>query len=210
MGRRRIVTAIVVYAVLAGIALAWIGLRGEGFGAPSMLGSSATVRGFISVGLGLALALGVIASTRVLVRRADWARELHISFRALLGPATGREIAILALTSGVAEELFFRSALQPAAGYVVASLAFGLVHFGGRHLLPWTLWAMAMGFALGALFAVTGSVVGCIAAHVLINYENLHFIAGHDPRADEPPPTGAQKPSPPTLIGTRRRAGTPQ
>lgn len=170
------------------------------------MGGSRWLRLGFSLGLGLVLALGVIASTRWLVRRTTWARDLHVAFRGVLGPVSGVEIAVFALTSGVAEELFFRAALQPATGYVAASLLFGLVHFGGRRLLPWTLWAVVMGFALGALYALTGELLGCVVAHVWINYENLHFIAGHEPTGAAPP----RVPRAPTLIGARRRAGNPQ
>lgn len=170
------------------------------------LDASRSTRLSLSLGLGVALALAVIGSTRWLVRRTTWARDLHVAFRGVLGHVSGFEIAVFAITSGVAEELFFRAALQPAAGYVLTSVLFGLVHFGGRRLLPWTLWAMAMGFALGALYALTGELLGCVVAHVWINYENLHFIAGHEPAGAAP----GLVPRAPKLIGARRRAGNPQ
>lgn len=202
------VTAFVVYGILGVGALTWMSTRSGGPEAranDSLLADLSTFsRLGLSLVLGLILAAVVIVSTRTLVRRTGWARDLHVSFRALLGPISGAEIAVFALTSGIAEELFFRGALQPAVGYVAASLTFGAIHFGGKKLLSWTLWAVAMGFALGAVFAITGELLGCIVAHVLINYENLHFIAGHDPKAAEP----VQAPTAPNLIGARRRAGS--
>lgn len=205
VSRRRIVSAFVVYGALAAIAVVWLLARDDA--AAPWMSASRTARLGLSLGLGVALAVSVIASTRWLVRRTGWARDLHVRFRGVLGPVSGFEIAVFAISSGVAEELFFRAALQPTVGYVTASVLFGLVHFGGRRLLPWTLWAAAMGFALGAVYALTGELVGCVVAHVWINYENLHFIAGHEPAGAAPGPV----PRAPTLIGSRRRAGgTPE
>src|SRR5690349_11427461 len=47
--------------------------------------------------IGFAVGLGVVWLTRVATRNFQWARELHGSFRDLLGPLTGQEIIILAL-----------------------------------------------------------------------------------------------------------------
>ena len=65
---------------------------------------------------GVAVGLAVVGLTRVAVRYFQWARDLHASFRDLLGPLTGREIVILAVGSSIGEELLFRGALQPLLG----------------------------------------------------------------------------------------------
>jgi len=156
-----------------------------------------------SLGAGIVLATLVIVSTRVLVRRTRWARELHVALRGVLGPLSSRHILLFALLSGVAEELFFRGALLPVAGFWVSSLLFGLLHIGpSRRFLPWTVWAVAMGFAFGAIFWATGELVGCLLAHVWINYENMHFIEAHDPEEERHP----RRPTPdePSLVGARR------
>src|SRR5260221_9935865 len=44
--------------------------------------------------IGIALGLAVVGLTRIATRKFTWARELHASFRDLLGPLTGREIVI--------------------------------------------------------------------------------------------------------------------
>jgi membrane protease YdiL (CAAX protease family) len=137
-----------------------------------------------SLGAGIVVAALTLAFTRVVVRRARWARELHVAFREMLGPSLdGVTIAVLALASGLGEEIFFRGALQPSFGLVLTSFVFGVVHVGpDRRFLAWTLWALVMGFVLGAVHEATGSLLGAIVAHVAINYENLHFIASYDPR----------------------------
>lgn len=99
----------------------------------------------------------------------------------------------LAFFSGVGEEVFFRGALQPSFGLVPTSLLFGLLHIGpDRRFFAWTPWALAMGFLLGGIYEATGSLGGCIVAHVAINYANLRFIATHDPACR----TGGRRVSP--------------
>ena len=127
---------------------------------------------------GVILGLGVVALSRVAVARTTWARELHTSFRHVLGPVTSREIVILALASAIGEELMFRGALMPWVGLVPQALLFTVLHIGpGRRFLPWTASALALGLALGALARVTGDLGGVIAAHFTINFANLRFIA---------------------------------
>ena len=95
----------------------------------------------------------------------------------LLGKPSARECVALGLASGVAEEAFFRGALQPALGWLLASLIFGLVHFAPRReLLPWTGFALGAGMLLGGLFEWTGNLVAPIVAHVVINAVNLRRL----------------------------------
>jgi len=157
----------------------------------------------LSLGAGIALAGSVIVSTRRLVRRTRWARELHVAFRGVLGPLSSRHILLFALLSGIAEELFFRGALLPVAGVWMSSLLFGLLHIGpSRRFFAWTVWAVAMGFAFGAIFWATGELVGCVLAHGWINYENMHFIEAYDPNSEGRP--RRVTPDEPSLVGARR------
>jgi membrane protease YdiL (CAAX protease family) len=129
--------------------------------------------------LGVGFGLGVVALTRLLVAHTAWCRQLHGDFRSLLGDLSPREIAILAMSSAIGEEVFFRGALQPWLGLAPQAILFGLLHIGPtRRFLPWTLWALGMGFAFGGLVTLTGDLGGAIAAHFTINFLNLHFIAG--------------------------------
>ena len=49
----------------------------------------------LSLALGLALGVLVVLATRVLVRRARWARQLHSGFRELLGPLSVHALVAL-------------------------------------------------------------------------------------------------------------------
>jgi membrane protease YdiL (CAAX protease family) len=132
--------------------------------------------------LGLGIAVATVASTRLLVSRTAWARELHLTLRAaLLGLPAGR-VAQLALLSSVSEELLFRGALMPTLGLWGSSLLFGVLHVSPRGTyFAWALWALVMGLLFGALFAASGTLLAPILAHALINYENMQYIIHYDP-----------------------------
>jgi membrane protease YdiL (CAAX protease family) len=128
-------------------------------------------------GFGIALGLAVVGLTRLATRHFQWARDLHASFRDLLGPLTVREIVILALASSVGEELLFRGALGPWLGVWLQAAVFALLHVGpGRRFLPWTASAFGLGLAFGLLAKWTGNLGGPIAAHFVINFLNLRYI----------------------------------
>ncbi len=127
--------------------------------------------------LGAAVGLSVVGLTRVATNHFQWARDLHSSFRDLLGQLTGREIVILALASSIGEELLFRGALLPWLGLWWQGVVFALLHVGpGKRFLPWTLSAFVLGVGFGALAQRTHSLGGPIAAHFMINFLNLRFI----------------------------------
>jgi uncharacterized protein len=130
--------------------------------------------------LGLAIGLLVVWLTRLATRHFRWARQLHASFRDLLGPLATRDIVILALASSVGEELLFRGALLPWLGVWVQAVVFALLHIGpGKRFLPWTASAFALGAGFGWLALATESLGAPIAAHFAINFLNLRFIVKH-------------------------------
>jgi uncharacterized protein len=127
--------------------------------------------------IGFAFGLLIVGATRLATKRFQWARDLHASFRDLLGPLTGKEIVILALASSIGEELLFRGALLPWFGVWIQGIIFALLHVGpGRRFLPWTLSALVLGIAFGWLAVWTKNVGGPIAAHFAINFLNLRYI----------------------------------
>ncbi|KPK15602.1 MAG: hypothetical protein AMJ62_08790 [Myxococcales bacterium SG8_38] len=134
----------------------------------------------VSLGLGLGVALVVVALTPRLVERAEWARALHAELKTIIAPLSKPEITMLALASGVAEEIFFRGAMQPVLGLVVASLIFGAFHLGPRKAFPaWAIWAFALGLLFGIIFELTGTLWGPVLAHVWINQRNMLFLRRH-------------------------------
>ncbi len=96
----------------------------------------------------------------------------------MLGPLEGAEIVALALLSGLAEEIFFRGAMQAALGWPIATLAFALLHTGpGRAYRAWTLYAALAGLVLAGLVVWRGTLLGAIVAHAVVNGVNLKLLS---------------------------------
>jgi membrane protease YdiL (CAAX protease family) len=145
-----------------------------------------SVRVGSSLLLGLALAVVLVASTRIAVRRWAWAQKLHSDLRPVAKNLTVPSIVIIAVLSSFGEELFFRGFLTPLVGIVPQAALFGLAHqVSGRSRWVWITWASLVGLFLGWIFVLTGSLVGSVAAHALVNGYNLMFLRSHDPSAKE-------------------------
>jgi len=151
-------------------------------GAESMRVASA----IMSVGFGAVVGAGTLAATRVLMRRAAWARALHADLRPVVQGADDATIAVIALASGIGEEILFRGLLVPAVGVIASSLLFGVVHqVRGRARWGWMAWAALTGLLFALIFRLTGSLLGPIVAHVAINAVNLRRLRDAAP---QPPP----------------------
>jgi membrane protease YdiL (CAAX protease family) len=136
---------------------------------------------------GVVLALVTIQASRFFVKQWGWARMLHADLRPSIRHAGDGTLLVLGLTSGIGEELFFRGLLTPALGLVLSSVAFGAVHqLRGRTGWIWSCWAGVMGFLFGALFLLTGSLLGPIVAHAAINVMNLRFLRDTDVEQKKP------------------------
>jgi len=136
----------------------------------------------MSAVLGLALALTLVILTRVSVLRFDWARRLHLDLRPIARRLTATQIVLLAGFSSLGEELLFRGLLQPWLGVLPVALLFGICHqLPGPSRWVWIGWAILVGTALGAMFAATGSLLGPLLAHGLINAANLAFLRDYKP-----------------------------
>ena len=161
-------------AVLIGVAAAWNAVRGLGL-LEALQPSPLALGVGVSVGLALALTLPLVTAPwadRTLVlrglRRAwDW-------LESGLGPSLGlREVVVLALCSGISEEIFFRGVLQKEVGIVAASALFGLLHPLG---IAYVMWAATVGAGFGVLFLATRSLVAPAAAHAVYNLLALVYL----------------------------------
>jgi len=176
------------YGLIAIAAVVWrVGFYGEELWQtspphPSPMSETA------ALGLGVACGLATVAFSYILTEWTGWGRELATALAQSIGPVTVPNAVLLALASGFAEEALFRGALQPRAGLVLASLLFGAAHFvPRRELLPWSVFAVVMGFAFGALFNATGTLTAPVAAHTVINAINLPLLVrryGDFPKAE--------------------------
>ena len=113
-------------------------------------------------------------------------RELGRSLKAAgLGPPA---LLLLALLSGVAEEVFFRGLLQTllyakfgAWGLFLQALFFALLHPAPKKAFAYTLYTGAAGLLLGLAYLLTGSLIPGILAHVLHNARGF-YEAWHGPK----------------------------
>jgi len=162
---------------------------GHGFERGSLLAYPAPwlpLEGFeahaFSVVLGAAFAGAVVIGTRLLVQNVGWAKNLHRDLRPMTLGLDGAGVAVIAALSAIAEELVFRGLLMPWIGLVPQALLFGVVHaqLSGPSRWVWVAWATVVGLALGAIFALSGSLFGAVLAHALINGLNLLYLKSHD------------------------------
>jgi CAAX protease family protein len=183
-------TVAVAYALLGSLAAGLaVALRdGSPFSHPApWLSLEEPLRFGASLLLGVAFAVVLVVSTRVAVERWQWARRLHTDLRPVARNLTRPSIVIIAVLSSLGEELFFRGFLTPfLGGVVLQAVLFGLAHqVPGPSRWVWVSWACLVGLGFGAIFALTGSLVGPIAAHAIVNGYNLTFLRNHDPAPKE-------------------------
>ncbi len=144
-----------------------------------------------SAGMGLGAALLIIVTTRACATRYAWAQRLHLDLRPFAQGLAPWQVVVIAGCSSLGEELLFRGLLQPWLGLLPAAVLFGALHqVRGPARWVWVTWATAVGLLFGAMFQATGSLIGPIIAHALVNAVNLLFLRDYDPLADAPPVSG--------------------
>lgn len=163
------------YGVLFVVAWVWrTGLHDESLWYATGAARVAGLHWMRDLGLGLALAALVSLASAASERWTRWGADLADELAGALGPLSVRACLGLAFASGLAEEAFFRGALQPRVGLAAASLLFGLSHVPIRPALrPWTAFAVVLGFGLGALFEATGALLAPVSLHVAVNTVGL-------------------------------------
>ena len=168
VGPRFVALAALFYAVLL-LAAAVVGVLGgwDVF----VLGDSMP----FGLAAGVLSACGTVAFGVLLYHLLPALRRLSDELAPILmDGARRRDLVLVSVLSGVGEEAFFRGALQPALGIVVASLLFGVLHIGpDRRYLVWTVWAVGAGFLFGFLYIWTGGLLAPVTAHVLHNAATL-------------------------------------
>lgn len=169
--------AVALYVLLGAVGLAWMEWRGDD------LAAVATGRSWpLAVGAGIGFAAVVLAISHFGLDRFPWTRLLRREVLRAFDPLTPNTAVLLAVLSGVGEELFFRGALQPAIGWLASALVFGVLHTSfDRQLMGWTLFATATGVGLGGLFEATEGLLAPTLAHVAINAVQLVRLARSPP-----------------------------
>ncbi len=164
-----------VYVPALGVAALWSFLAGT-------LGGWLPTVGLVTTGIDLALGAGAglatVALSALLIRFIPSFARLADAMADVIGPVGWPTIVVSAVASSVAEECLFRGAVQPTIGWILASVVFAACHFlPDRRFLPWTVFALAAGFGLGALFQWRGSLVAPVVAHFTVNLINLRLLA---------------------------------
>lgn len=139
-------------------------------------------------GLGAGVGIVVVIASQILDRTTKWARQLSREFTKMLGSLSVTQAFVFAISSGVAEEIFFRGFLQQLLtvrvfagehavlfGLILSSLIFGGLHIGPdfRKFWPWMIMAIVLGSVFGGLYIYTGNLLAPILAHFTINFFNL-------------------------------------
>ena len=134
--------------------------------------------------------LFIISLTPTILRMSRPLRQLTLEIRSLLGNLSHKEVLILALASGIGEELLFRGAIQESFGLIWASIIFGLLHgLPGTRLAHWGIFAFIVGLFFGVLQEQSQSLLPPIIAHFGINYINIKRIVRGDLYLETPADT---------------------
>ena len=168
---------LIFYGLLGAVAVAWR-LWADGALPWRAAPGTALAPLWLRLALGVAAGLALVALSRYATERTRTGRALADELSALLGPiSTGRALGF-ALASGLAEEAFFRGALQPRVGLVAATVLFAAAHYVPRPgLRVWSLFALGAGAVFGGLYEWTGDLLAPALAHAVVNGLNLRWLA---------------------------------
>jgi membrane protease YdiL (CAAX protease family) len=135
-------------------------------------------RWWLDLAAGIAGGLALVGLWRLAARWSGRARDLEGKLGALLGSLTRGEVVALAVISGLAEELFFRGAVQGSWGFFWATALFALLHTGpGASFRYWTIFAAVAGAMFGGLTIWRENLLAPITAHFVVNAVNLSRVA---------------------------------
>ncbi len=166
--------AVAVEALLAGVAIIWIGLRAL----PVAVGHPGTglVVGLGAAGLLAVANYGVLRMAPPIGPVREIRRLYHETLRPLFSDVTALEAAVVGMAAGAGEELLFRGAVQAEFGLVAASVLFGLAHVGGRSSMIFGVWVTVMGFGLGALVLLTRGLMAPMVAHAAYDAAAIMYM----------------------------------
>src|SRR5262245_7078670 len=102
-------------------------------------------------------------------------------FIPLLGGSSWSDMALIAISAGVGEEMLFRGVLQTALGawlgvswgLVLSSILFGLLH---PISLPYVVLTMALGCYLGGAFLLSGNLLTVMVLHAVYDFALMAYL----------------------------------
>ena len=135
----------------------------------------------VPVGLAAALALALVNYLMLTRAPSNWLVDgVRTVYRETIQPLFGglspAGVVLIAAAAGIGEEWLFRGIVLPLAGLAVSSVIFGIAHVGGRHMLPFGVWATGMGVVMGVLAITTGGLIAPMVAHGVYDLLALEYI----------------------------------
>jgi membrane protease YdiL (CAAX protease family) len=102
-------------------------------------------------------------------------------FVPLLAGSSWSDMALVALSAGVGEEMLFRGVMQSSLGawlgagwgLSLSSILFGLLH---PISLPYIFVTMAVGFYLGGIYLVTGNLLTAMVTHAVYDFALMAYL----------------------------------
>ncbi len=134
----------------------------------------------LALGAGMSLfSLAITIATKRLSNKfpalASFDEFVRTTLQPIFSEVTPLDIILIAAASGFCEEVFFRGVLQQQFGLIIASLIFGLFHYGRKYLI-YTVWAALAGMLLGASMEWSHSLWVPILAHALNNLLSIGMV----------------------------------
>lgn len=170
---RLLTGALVFYCLLVIAAWIWLGFRERReFVIAMALGDHGPI-----VGAMTGLAAGILM-TMLLTVTAKWSpriRSCEGRIREMLGQLDDHQVLMLSLISAVAEELFFRAAVQDAVGVPITVAIYVLLN-SGRGMLCWLPVSAVSAAIFGGLVWSGAGLLAATTAHAIVNYLTLRRI----------------------------------
>ncbi|XP_010514245.2 PREDICTED: uncharacterized protein LOC104790237 [Camelina sativa] len=133
--------------------------------------------GFETWHLGLIAGIVVfISSSRSLLLKSwpDFADSSEAANRQILTSLEPLDYLVVAMLTGISEEMLFRGALMPLVGtnwngIVAVGLIFGLLHLGSGRKYSFAVWASIVGIVYGYAAVLSSSLIVPMASHAVNN-----------------------------------------
>ncbi len=186
-----LIRAVLLEGFLIGIAAVWAFLRNI----PVRDSFSITVPGSL---LGISVGLFLLGANYVLVeygsRYFAFFRRIKRLIEDEISPLFRQidlsTIALIALVSGLAEELLFRGVLQAEIGIWFSSILFGAAHVWRKAAIVYGVYAAAIGLFFGAIYLWSGNLWVPALAHMVNNFAALLYYEHYLTKAKRPVVSG--------------------
>jgi uncharacterized protein len=131
----------------------------------------------LSLGLGLATTAIAIFLTRRVLPVAPGGIALLASLRPEVRAESTRVVLLYGAVAATGEELLFRGVLLPWIGFFLSTAIFASLHrMRGKGGFAWAASSAVLGACLALNVLCTGTLVGAVMAHVLINTLNALYL----------------------------------